>query len=141
MPTTSLLLTTAIVAAASLLSPRAWAGEGGTGNDRDGAAFDAPVSMADGSSESPNDAANCIAIGQPCAKGESCCNAAAYCGSFGGATTGQQVCGLDSPNQLSTGSCGVGGSSRDGVGASVIAGAAMAVGMSFRRRRREPRTR
>jgi hypothetical protein len=46
----------------------------------------------------------CIAEGEPCTKSEHCCLAEAYCGSFGGVGA-SLVCGLNSSNSLSTGSC------------------------------------
>ena len=76
----------------------------------------------------------CIAVGQPCTTHETCCNESAYCGSFGGAG-GALACGIDNPNELSTGSCGVTAPGRgDGLG--VLAMLGLVVCVSVHRKRR-----
>lgn len=84
----------------------------------------------------PDGAATCIAVGEPCTHGETCCNESAYCGSFGGAG-GSLVCGLDSANNLSTGSCsatGVPGAE----GAWLVGAVGLAIAAGVRRKRRAP---
>jgi MYXO-CTERM domain-containing protein len=79
----------------------------------------------------------CVATGEACDEGQTCCSTSAYCGSFGGAG-GALVCGLNQSNQLSTGSCsaanGAGGSTPGGLGFLGVVGLAIAVGVRKRRR-------
>jgi uncharacterized protein (TIGR03382 family) len=132
-----------IAAALALAPATARAEDGGP----DGGRTDAPQeasTLVDGDATPPQDssvtgsdaaadASNCIAVGQPCTRTEQCCNASAYCGSFSD-MSGALTCGLNTPNDLSTSSCGVTGSSTDGLG--FLAPLALALGACLRGRRR-----
>jgi hypothetical protein len=107
------------------------------------ASLDAKTSEEDATPDAPflrSDApTGCIAEGEPCTKSERCCQVEAYCGSFGGVGA-SLVCGLNSSNSLSTGSCATTShSSGDGLwfdGLSALSVLAATIAFARRRARR-----
>jgi hypothetical protein len=95
-----------------------------------GFASDAAVPRSDAATVTTT---HCTASGNPCTSAAECCEGA-YCGAFS-ASSGSNVCGSDTPDVISTGSCSLGGSTGiDGLGFVALVGFGCRI--SLRRKRR-----